>query len=140
MDENVRVFHFAGHLVGVGDKIKRRVTAIKLHAFDNVEFCSQTLGFLNGDYTFVADAFHSFGNHIADFSVADCRNGAHLGNFGARRNLLRCFFSLATTSVTAISIPRWRSIGFIPAATALLPSRTMACAKTVAVVVQTPEL
>src|SRR4051794_9242132 len=42
------------------------------------------------------------------------------------------------TSATAKSMPRLRSIGFMPAATALAPSRTMACASTVAVVVPSP--
>src|SRR6266702_1207736 len=44
----------------------------------------------------------------------------------------------ATTASTAKSIPRFRSIGFMPAATALAPSRTMAAASTVAVVVPSP--
>ena len=43
-----------------------------------------------------------------------------------------------TTAVTAMSTPRLRSIGFMPAATALAPSRTIACASTVAVVVPSP--
>src|ERR1700730_1154515 len=43
-----------------------------------------------------------------------------------------------TTAATAMSMPRFRSIGFIPAATALAPSRTMAWASTVAVVVPSP--
>src|ERR1700751_2365304 len=43
-----------------------------------------------------------------------------------------------TTASTAMSTPRLRSIGFIPAATALTPSRTMACARMVAVVVPSP--
>src|SRR5215217_7811457 len=43
-----------------------------------------------------------------------------------------------TTSATALSMPRLRSIGFVPAATALAPSRTMARASTVAVVVPSP--
>src|SRR6202048_3225462 len=43
-----------------------------------------------------------------------------------------------TTACTAISIPRFRSIGFMPAATDLPPSRTIACASTVAVVVPSP--
>src|SRR6266511_4393282 len=47
-------------------------------------------------------------------------------------------FSSLTTASTATSIPRFRSIGFIPAATALAPSRTIACASTVAVVVPSP--
>src|SRR5450631_2495820 len=44
----------------------------------------------------------------------------------------------ATTAATARSIPRFRSIGFIPAATAFAPSFTMAAASTVAVVVPSP--
>src|SRR5258708_15337294 len=48
-------------------------------------------------------------------------------------------FSISfTTAVTAMSMPRFKSIGFMPAATDLAPSRTMACASTVAVVVPSP--
>src|SRR5436190_8761657 len=47
---------------------------------------------------------------------------------------LRC----STTASTARSTPRLRSIGFMPAATALAPSFTIACASTVAVVVPSP--
>src|SRR5690554_7564313 len=48
------------------------------------------------------------------------------------------FFSSATTAAVALSIPRFRSIGFMPAATAFRPSVTMAWARTVAVVVPSP--
>src|SRR6266581_739574 len=44
----------------------------------------------------------------------------------------------ATTASTARSMPRFRSIGLSPAATALAPSRTIDCARTVAVVVPSP--
>ena len=48
-------------------------------------------------------------------------------------------FSMSlTTALTAMSTPRLRSIGFIPAATALTPSRTIAWARMVAVVVPSP--
>src|SRR5437763_11134978 len=42
------------------------------------------------------------------------------------------------TAPTAMSTPRLRSIGFMPAATDLAPSLTIACASTVAVVVPSP--
>ena len=45
-----------------------------------------------------------------------------------------------TTAVTALSTPRFRSIGFMPAATDFRPSTTMAWASTVAVVVPSPAL
>src|SRR5207253_5717870 len=48
------------------------------------------------------------------------------------------FCRSATTALTARSTPRLRSIGFMPAATALAPSLTIACASTVAVVVPSP--
>src|SRR6202007_781890 len=44
----------------------------------------------------------------------------------------------ATTASTARSIPRFKSIGFMPAATDLAPSRTMAASSPVAVVVPSP--
>src|SRR5471032_1608205 len=46
----------------------------------------------------------------------------------------------STVAATALSMPRFRSIGFMPAATNFMPSRTMACASTVAVVVPSPAL
>ena len=55
--------------------------------------------------------------------------GAGLGHVAWRRS---------TAAITALSMPRLRSIGFMPAATAFRPSRTMAWASTVAVVVPSP--
>src|SRR5499433_2858918 len=50
-------------------------------------------------------------------------------------------FSMSlTTALTAMSMPRLRSIGFMPAATDLAPSLTIACASTVAVVVPSPAM
>src|SRR5207248_1462031 len=49
-----------------------------------------------------------------------------------------CFSRSSTTALTAKSTPRLRSIGFMPAATDLAPSLTMAWASTVAVVVPSP--
>ena len=48
------------------------------------------------------------------------------------------FFSSAVMAITALSMPRFRSIGFMPAATYFMPSLTMDCASTVAVVVPSP--
>ena len=45
-----------------------------------------------------------------------------------------------TTSVTALSMPRLRSIGLAPAATFLRPAVTIAWARTVAVVVPSPAI
>src|SRR5437868_4629047 len=52
--------------------------------------------------------------------------------------LLLSFCSSATTASTALSTPRSISIGLLPAAASLAPSRKMAWARTVAVVVPSP--
>src|SRR5919201_325535 len=49
-----------------------------------------------------------------------------------------CDFRSSTTPSTAASMPRFRPIGLAPAATFFRPSRTMAWARTVAVVVPSP--
>ena len=49
-----------------------------------------------------------------------------------------CLRRFSTTVPTALSIPRFRSIGFAPAVTFFTPTPTMACASTVAVVVPSP--
>src|SRR5438105_2392522 len=51
---------------------------------------------------------------------------------------LEIFFSSSTTAMTDLSMPRFRSIGFMPAATNFIPSFTIDCARTVAVVVPSP--
>mmetsp|Transcript_36312 Transcript_36312/g.84477 ORF Transcript_36312/g.84477 Transcript_36312/m.84477 type:complete len:223 (+) Transcript_36312:1353-2021(+) len=48
------------------------------------------------------------------------------------------FSRLSRTAFTAASMPRFRSMGFMPATTALVPSRKMARARTVEVVVPSP--
>src|SRR4029077_7011562 len=51
---------------------------------------------------------------------------------------LEFFLRSSTMASTARSTPRLRSMGFMPAATAFAPSRKIACASTVAVVVPSP--
>ena len=49
-----------------------------------------------------------------------------------------CALILSTTFTTALSIPRFKSIGLAPAVTFFKPTPTIDCANTVAVVVPSP--
>ena len=51
---------------------------------------------------------------------------------------LESFLTSSTATSTALSMPRLMAIGFAPAVTALTPSRKIACARMVAVVVPSP--
>src|SRR5207302_13413 len=85
------IFHFNAHLVGVGDEVGRDVAAVELHAFDNVEFGLERLGFLNRDDALVADLLHGVGEELTDFGVAVGGDGADLGDLLVRGDLLGVF-------------------------------------------------
>src|SRR5664279_2178874 len=88
VDQDVGVVEFDAHLVGVGDEVGRDVAAVELHALDDIEFGFQRLGFLNRDDTLVADLLHGVGKELADLGVAVGGNGADLGDFLVRGDLL----------------------------------------------------
>src|SRR6478672_2791421 len=88
IDEDVGVFHFNAHLVGVGDEVGRDVAAVELHAFDDLKLGLERLGFFDRDHALVADLLHGVGKELADFGVAVGREGADLGDFLVRGDLL----------------------------------------------------
>ncbi len=92
MQQDDRVFQLDSHLVGVGDEVRGQVTAVELHAFNNIGLCFQTFVLFDGDHTFVADFLHRVRDLTADFFLAVCRDGADLGNFVAVVDRARCCF------------------------------------------------
>src|SRR6516165_3365958 len=88
VDQDVGVFHFSAHLVGIGHEVGRDVAAVELHALDHVELGLQRLRFLDGDDALVADLLHGVGEELADFGVAVGRDGADLGDLLVRGDLL----------------------------------------------------
>lgn len=90
-DENDRIVEFCTHLVGVGDKIRRNVTAIELHAFHNVEFGGHLLALFDGDDAVFADFFHCVGNELTYLFVA-CGNRSDLCDCGFVFNVLADLF------------------------------------------------
>jgi hypothetical protein len=55
------------HLFRVGDEVGRQIATVELHAFDDIEFEFEALGFFDGDHAFLADLFHRFGDLVTDF-------------------------------------------------------------------------
>src|SRR5882724_2770618 len=88
VDQDVGIFHFNAHLVGVGDEVGRDIAAVELHAFDDLEFGLVRLGFFNRDDALVADLLHGVGEELADFHVAIGGDSADLGDFLVRGDLL----------------------------------------------------
>ncbi len=78
MEEDVGVLQLGAHLLRIGDEVGRQITAVELHALDNVEFSLRGLGFLDGDDALVADLVHRPGDHLAYGCVAIGGNRADL--------------------------------------------------------------
>ena len=55
VDQDVRVFQLALHLLRVGDEVRRQIAAIELHALDELVVGLQGLAFLDGDDAVLAD-------------------------------------------------------------------------------------
>ena len=89
MDENVGVFEFGDHLLGVGDEVGRQIAAIELHALDDVGLGLEAFGLLDRDDALIADLFHRLGDFFADKLVAIGRDCADLGDFVVGGDLLR---------------------------------------------------
>ena len=81
VNQQVGVFEHALHPLGIGDEVRREITAVELHAFDDIKRGLQPFGFFDGDHAFFADFVHRFGNDLADGRVVVRRDGADLGDF-----------------------------------------------------------
>jgi hypothetical protein len=86
--QDVGAVELGDHLVGVGDEVRRQVTAVELHAFDDIQLGVEALGLLDGDHALIADLLHRLGDHLADRLVAVGRDGADLGDLVGARDLL----------------------------------------------------
>ena len=109
-----------------------------MHAFDDLDFGFHRLGFFDRDDAFVADLLHRLAIMLPMVASPLAETVPTWATSADELTFLARFSMSLTTAATAMSMPRLRSIGFMPAATDLAPSRTIACASTVAVVVPSP--
>ena len=89
MQQDVRVVQLADHFFSVGNEVRRKITAIELHAFDDFQFGGQALGLFNRDDAFIADPLHRFSDIATDFGVTVRRDAANLGDLVGATDLLR---------------------------------------------------
>lgn len=66
--------------LGVGDEVRRHISAIKLHSLNHLKLSLECLSVLDGDDSLLADLLHSRGDELADFGVRVSRDGSNLGN------------------------------------------------------------
>jgi hypothetical protein len=70
VNQDVRVFEHGFHRLRAGHEVRREITFVELHTFDDVERGLNTLGFLDRDRAVFADLVHRVGYDAADGLVA----------------------------------------------------------------------
>ena len=122
VEQNIGIFENRYLLVGIVDEVRRKIAAVELHALDDFELLLQGLAVFNSDHAFLADFFHRFGNDLADdeSALAEIEPTCAISLLVVQG--FEIFFSSADDGLTALSMPRFRSIGFMPAATNFMPS------------------
>ena len=93
-DQDIRIVHFRDHLFRIRDEIRGDIAAVELHAFNDIKFGLDGLGFFNRDDAFIADLFHGLGNHFADLGFAIGGKRANLRHFGRSGDLAGLGFKL----------------------------------------------
>ncbi len=139
VEQDERVLELGRLVLLVVDEVRREIAAVELHALDHFELVLQARALLDRDHAFLADLLHRIGDDLADRLVGVGRDRADLRD----RLADPCTASRASSAPRrrrrrALSMPRLMSIGLMPAATDFRPSRMIACASTVAVVVPSP--
>ena len=140
VDEDVGVLEDGLHLLRIGDEVLRDVAAVELHALDRLERRLDAARFS----TVITPSLPTFSIAseirlpISVSLLAEMAPTCAISFLPVVGVLMR--FSSSMTAVTALSMPRLIAIGFAPAVTFLRPSRKMAWASTVAVVVPSPAL
>ena len=80
INQDVRFFHFALHLLRIGNEVSREVTTVELHTFNHTDSSISTLCLFDSDNTVFGNFAHSVCNQLADNGVVVGRNGSNLLN------------------------------------------------------------
>ena len=137
--QDVRVFELADHLLGIGHEIGREIAAVELHALDDVEFGFEALRLLDRDDALVADLVHRVGDHLADLAIVIGRDRSDLRDLGVGRDLFRDLLDVVDDRLRRPCRCRASNpSGSCRRRPPSTPSRTIAWASTVAVVVPSP--
>ena len=88
VDEDVRILEDSLHAVAIRHEVWGEVTAVELHAFDDVRLSvSRPFVLLDRDDAFFADLVHAVREDLADVGVTVCGDGSDLGDRGCESQL-----------------------------------------------------
>ncbi|EKE08905.1 MAG: heat shock protein 60, mitochondrial precursor [uncultured bacterium] len=99
MDKNKGILHLTDHLFCICDKIRRKISTIKLHSFNNIKFGLERFCFFNRNYALIPHFFHGASNHFSNLMLTIGRNSSHLGDFLVGRDGTGALFHVFNNSL-----------------------------------------
>ena len=93
-DQDVSIFEDAFHGGRIGHEIRREVTSVKLHPFDEFKFVMEALAFVDRYHTVLANAFHGICEQVTDSSVVVRSDRSDVGHLGLVLDLDRHLLEL----------------------------------------------
>src|SRR5579884_2229335 len=137
IEQQIRLVQHRLHALRVGDKIGRDVALVELHPLNDLQLGAGAFALLDCNDAISGHPLHRLGHQLADLAVVG-GDGGHLLNDPLPCTGVASALMPSTSASTVRSMPRLTISGLAPAATAFMPSLTIAWASTVAVVVPSP--
>lgn len=78
--QNKRLLIFDLLGFGIGNEVRRSVSAVETHTLGDLKLIFQGLAFLDGDHTLLANLLHGSGDQAADVNITVGRDGSDLGD------------------------------------------------------------
>ncbi|SGA32437.1 Uncharacterised protein [Chlamydia abortus] len=75
-------------------EVARKIPAVEIHTFNNIENSFETFSFLNSNRAVFPHFFHGFGDEITNFSIIVSRNRRYLSDFFVMLYRFTNFFDL----------------------------------------------
>ncbi len=138
-DQNSRVGQHGLHVLQIGDEMRGDVSAVELHAFDDLDLGVDAGAVLDGDDALLAHLVEGVGNHRADHGVAGADRG-HAEDVIAALDGVRARANRRDGRVARRHHAAPQLVGGAPAARFRNPSSSIDLASTVAVVVPSPAM
>ena len=114
VDEDVGVLECHFHTLGISHEVRRKITAVELHAFDNFELSLEGPRFFHGNDAVLANLLHGVRDDVANGRVVVGGNAADLSDHVAGNRLRKLVqFAVRPLAALGINVAANRIYGFL---------------------------
>ena len=102
MNQNISIAVVDFHSFAVCYKVRRNITAVKLHTFNSLNSCVHVFRLFNCDYAVSSNLFDCIGKNFTDFRVVVCRNCSNVSNIFRTFNCAAVLFDFFNSNSNSL--------------------------------------